>query len=497
MFPLISLFLIPLVASAAMLGCRMTSTKVLKYLATALSLFPLAILLFWHTALIQSEVNYAWMPSLSIYFHLKVDTLSLIFLYLTAIILPVSLLAVRSASLQSPNLFFALVLFLEALLIIFFTTRDLAVFTIFWEAMLLPLYFIIAIWGGESRRKASLKFLIYMIAGSVLMIAAVLALYIASGSGNGVQTFDLDALVKVSEKGSYAGWVFAIFLFAFAVKTPLFPFHAWLPDAYCQAPTTGTILLSGLLSKAGIYGILRIGIELFPTFMKENGPLLLPFAITGVLYGALVAWRQADFKRLLAYSSFSHVNFVLAGLFIWSQVAHSGAILQAVNHSITITALFLVAGWLEQRLGSTMVYQASGLAQYLPKLCWITLFFVLSSVALPGTNNFIGELLILFGLFQMNPWLAALLGLTVIFSVIYMLRWMEKMYFGEPSAFQKSWIDIQAKEIAIAVPLILLILWIGIYPAPLLEQISEIRPEAEEVSDNATITGVWIKINRV
>jgi NADH-quinone oxidoreductase subunit M len=316
--------------------------------------------------------------------------------------------------------------------------------------------------------------LTYMIAGSALMVAGVLFLYFAA-AGN---TFNLDLLQKNISKAPYVEWVFAIFLLAFSVKTPLFPFHAWLPDAYCQAPTSGTILLSSLLSKAGIYGIIRIGMELFPALLKEWSPILLGLAIVGVFYGGLAAWMQSDFKRLIAYSSFSHVNFILAGLFVWHQPAQAVSILQSVNHSITIAGLFITAGWLENCLQTTSMNSIRGLAKNLPHLCWLTLIFVLSSVALPSTNNFIGELMILFGLFGQNPWLAALLGLSIILSVMYMLRFMQKIYFGQFISLQPIGIDIGTKEFLIATPLIALILGIGIYPAPVL---NEIKPAIKKI----------------
>lgn len=466
---LLVLFAVPFLASALTFVLP-ASGKTLKRLAILLSLIPLALLIAGNLNWIGANVNVPWLPGLSVNFHLNVDSLTLLFLFLTAVIVPISLFAVRSEELSFPNMFYGLVLLLQGLLIGFFSARDLVVFTFFWEAMLLPLYFIINLWGGPKREYASLKFLIYMIAGSTLMIAAVLALYFLSSSG-GASNFDMSALAKIAESAPHSNWLWIIFMLAFAVKTPLFPFHAWLPDAYCQAPTTGTILLSALLSKAGIYGFLRIGMELFPTLMREWSPLLLGLAIAGVFYGGLAAWMQWDFKRLIAYSSFSHVNFILVGLFAWNQIAHEGAILQAINHGVTITALFLVAGWLEERLGSTVIGPVSGLAKFLPHLCWLTLFFVLASVALPGTNNFVGELLILFGLFNQNPWLTAFLALTVILSVVYMLRWMQLVYFEQPSLFQESWIDIKWKQLAMALPLVAIILWIGIYPEPVLKQI--------------------------
>lgn len=448
---LIFLILAPLILSFFPLLLPKTAAKPFSFVA---SLIPLALLLLG----VETSSRMPWLQVLSIDFHLNVDSLSLIFLYLTAIIIPLTIVA---TSLKSRT-FFALTLFLEALLIGFFTSRNLVFFTIFWEAMLLPLFFMITMWGSPKRERAALQFILYMVAGSCLMVAAVLALYLASG------TFDMDHLQNASPP--FAPYIAFIFFLAFAVKTPLFPFHAWLPDAYTEASTSGTILLSSLLSKAGIYGFLRVGMEIFPNYLKQFSPYLLPLAIAGVLYGGLAAWRQTDFKRLIAYSSFSHVNFILAGVFAMTEVAYTGAALQAFNHGITIAALFLVAGWLEERLGTREITGGQGLAKYFPILCWVTLFFVLSSVALPGTNNFIGEILILFGLFKENPYLTALLTTSVILSVIYMLRWMQKMYFDAPTPHLKG-PDISKKEIFIALPLILLVLWVGIYPAPLLTKL--------------------------
>lgn len=470
---LLWLFAIPFIASVGILAITAASGKFLKRLAFLLSLIPLVILLFNHSKLLGMEVNWNWIPSLSVAFFLKIDHLSLVFLYLTAVMIPISILAVDCSKLFHSNLFYFFVLFLQGLLIGFFMARDLALFTIFWEAMLLPLYFIINYWGGEQRHQAAMKFLIYTIAGSALMIAAILLLYF-SAAVDGSGTFNLDILQNIAQDSRHAGWVLAIFMLAFSVKTPLFPFHGWLPDAYYQAPTSGTVLLSSLLSKAGIYGILRIGIELFPDLLKEWSPFLLGLAIAGVFYGGLTAWMQNDFKRLISYSSFSHINFILAGLFIWHQSAQIGAILQAVNHSITIAALFITAGWLEHFLKSTSMKHVSGLAKYMPNLCWLTLLFVLASIALPGTNNFIGELMIFFGLFEQNPWLAAFLGLSIILSALYMLRYMQKIYFGFSTSFHPNWTDIGVKELLIATPLVVLILWIGIYPAPVLNEINPV-----------------------
>ena len=484
MHNLFILFGVPFLSSLVVMMVSGLSTKSVKYLAFMLSLLPAFMLVFAHSSWLGSHIQYPWLTPLSIEFHLSVDSLSLIFLYLVAIIIPIAILAESSTNLSYPHFFYGLILLLQGLLIGFFTARDLALFTIFWEAMLLPLYFIIILWGGPQRQAAAIKFLLYMLAGSALMVAAVLSLYFNAIVVTGTGTFNMDTLASISANVPYSFLLCLIFVLAFAVKTPLFPFHAWLPDAYTQASVTGTILLAGILSKAGIYGILRIGMEIFPTAMKEFSPILLGLAIAGVLYGGLAAWMQDDYKKLLAYSSFSHVNFILAGLFAMSQTAETGAILQAFNHGITITGLFLVAGWLQERIGTTYMGYAKGLATYMPYLCWLTMFFVLSSVAVPGFNNFVGEVLILFGLFGERPWWAVVLALTVILSVIYMLRWMQTMYFDEPTPFQMPWIDIKMKEIAIALPLMLLIIWIGIYPASILKQI---EPASQKVATLAQL----------
>lgn len=466
------LLLFPFLASVAVFLSSCLSEKYLKRLSVLLSLIPLMILIFYgYNSWLGSTIDIPWFPPLSISFHFTIDPLSLLFVALTAVLIPIILVSVRTENISFPHVFFGFVLFLQGLLLSFFTARDLALFTIFWEAMLFPLYFLLTIWGKEGRSAAALKFLLYMIAGSAFMVAATLALYFASGNSFADRTFNLDTLASIAEQVPHSNWILAVFLLAFCVKTPLFPFHAWLPDAYYEASTPVTILLSALLSKAGIYGILRIAFPLFPDTMQTLSPWLISLAVAGVLYGGLAAWRQSDYKKVIIYSSLSHVNFILAGVFVWNLDAHEGAIVQAINHAITITALFLVSSWLEERLRSTLIGPFSGVVHRFPKLCWLTMLFVVSAIAVPGTNNFIGEFFILFGLFGENPWITFIIGLSIILSVMYLLRWMQTVYFDPPRGeIPKGKIDIGIKEFAIALPLVLLIFWIGIYPRPILEQ---------------------------
>lgn len=448
--PIFWIFIIPLI------GASLVPFIKNKGFAVLISLVPFLLLLDGFGSA-YDQVHFAWFPPLSIDFSLMIDPLSLVFLFLTAIIIPIALVISKP-----PH--YSLILILEALLIGFFTSRDLVFFTIFWEAMLLPLYFLINLGNKPERQSASLLFLIYMFAGSVLMVVSLIALYLEHG------TFNMEMLNSLAENTEHAKWIFGFFALAFAVKTPLFPFHAWLPEAYDQAPTSGTILLSALLSKAGIYGFLRIGLGLFPKTLALYSFPLTALAITGALYGGFAAYKQNNFKRIFAYSSFSHVNFILAGIFIMNETAQMGAVLQAFNHGIIITGLFLVSGWLEMRLNSTSIFSAGGLAKCFPKLSCLTFIFILASIALPGTNGFVGELLILFGIFSGAPWFAALLALSVIISAIYMLSFMQTVYFQTLNQPLNKH-DIDFKNILIALPLILIIFWIGIYPSPLLNLI--------------------------
>ncbi len=468
---LILAILISGLSSIFMFIMSFCSMQNVKPLAFVLSLSSLFILIFTGNGILGDEINYPWIEELSINFHLKVDGLSLLFLYVTAIILPIAILAVK----ENSSAFFGLILLLQTLLFIFFTARDLAVFTIFFEATIMPLYFMITLYGGAGRKKAAIQFVIYMIAGSFLLIAAVLSLYFSASLNFGKGSFNLDLLSQISDALPHASSLFAIFILAFAVKTPIFPFHGWLPGAYTEASTAGTIILSAVLSKTGIYGILRIGKGLFPSEMQEWSPYLLVLAVFSVLYGGFAAWRQTDHKKLIAYSSFSHVNMILAGLFVTSYIAETGSLLQVINHAVTITGLFLVASFLEERISTRTLNEHRGLAKSLPLLCWITLIFVIASIAVPGTNNFIGELLIFLGIFNYNPPITATLGLTIILSAIYMLRYMQLNFFGSDDASKKQLADIGLKEILILLPLIILIFYIGIYPQNILHELENIR----------------------
>jgi NADH-quinone oxidoreductase subunit M len=451
-----SLYLLLLVPLACAI-LSMSLVKLNRFSAALMSTIPLGILLMGEA----ERVDLSWIPSLNVHFSLLVDGVSRLFLYLTAIIIPIVFLT--SSKEEKSQRFFGTVFLLQSLLFGFFLSNDLVLFTLFWEAMLLPLFYLLLVFGGADRQRAAIRFLLYMLAGSCLLVAGVISLYLNAEP----HTFALEGLR--AQAGTYAPWIFFVFLLAFAVKTPLFPFHAWLPDAYTQASTSGTIILSALLSKAGIYGIYRIGVGLFPQMMLEYSAPLTIVAIVGVLYGGFCALAQDDYKRLVAYSSFSHVNFILAGLFAWNAVAHQGALLQVFNHGITITALFLIVHLVHERIHSGHLSAGGGIASLLPKLSWTALLFVLASIALPGTGNFVGEVLILFGLFGQSGILAALLGLSLILGAAYMLRFQHRLFFGSVNPHMPKSEDLNWAEWLPLMILVFFVLLAGLHPAPLFQ----------------------------
>lgn len=438
----------------------------LKRTAILLSILPLFLFLYFWIYDLRPQIDRPWIPSLGIHFALSIDSLSLIFIVLTTLITPLAILVSDEHKIQNPLAFYGSILILELMLLGFFCAADLILFAFFWEGMLIPIYILLVCWGDEEREKTGMKFLLYTLSGSVLMIIAILSLYFL----NPAHDFLISAIAAHAAQSAYTPYLCAIFLLAFAVKTPLFPFHGWLPDAYCRSPLPVTILLSAVLSKAGIYGFLRIGPTFFFAQIETWSPFLLTLSIGGVIYGAFAAWMQADFKRLIAYSSLSHVNFILAGIFVQQKTAATGAILQSLNHALTVAALFIAADWVERRIRTTSIHKCGGLCLYMPKLCWMTLFFVLASIGLPGLNNFVGEILILFGFVVKRPWTAPIIATTLILSAVYMLRWMQQLYFGPPHLAEHAKNDLSKKELLIGLGLATAVLFLGIRPGPLLDQ---------------------------
>ncbi|MFN3476657.1 MAG: NADH-quinone oxidoreductase subunit M, partial [Candidatus Methylomirabilales bacterium] len=410
-----------------------------------------------------------WFPEGGISYFLGIDGLSILLVLLTTFLSAVSILASFSIA-EKVKEYMISMLILETGMVGVFVAHDLFLFYIFWEGMLIPMYFLIGIWGGVKRVYATWKFILYTMAGSVLMLVGILVLYFQGG-----RTFDLQALSLVQLPPTTQRWLFLAFAISFAIKVPLFPFHTWLPDAHVEAPTAGSVLLAGILLKMGTYGFLRFALPLFPQASLEFAPLIAWLAIVGILYGALVSMVQPDLKTLIAYSSVSHLGFVMLGMFAFNLQGVQGSILQMVNHGLSTGALFLIVGILYERLHTRMIQDMGGLWRPLPVLGAIFLIVVFSSIGLPGLNGFVGEFLILVGAFQRKKLYGVLAALGVILSAVYMLWMIQRVMFGElrhPERKSETHLysDLTARELGSLLPVVIFCFWIGLYPRPFLER---------------------------
>src|SRR6058998_3082322 len=393
-------------------------------LATLLLSVPLYVGFDGDVADFQFEEARAWMPDFGISYHLGVDGISLLLVLLTTFLMPVALASAWHAIEDRWKEFVVTMLILETGMLGVFVSLDLFLFYVFWEAMLIPMYFIIGVWGGADRIYAAVKFVLYTMVGSVLMLVAILALYYQHGAATGTYTFDLPALTRwVIPPGLAQNVMFSAFALAFAIKVPLFPFHTWLPDAHVEAPTAGSVILAGVLLKMGTYGFLRFCLPLFPSAAVAFAPYLATLAVIGIVYGALVAMVQPDMKKLVAYSSVSHLGFVVLGIAAMNTQGVQGAVYQMLNHGVSTGGLFMIVGMLSDRRHTRLISEFGGLKAVMPRLVASFLLITLASVALPGMNGFVGEFLILVGAFLWNTRLAAFAATGVILSAVYML-WM-------------------------------------------------------------------------
>jgi NADH-quinone oxidoreductase subunit M len=348
-----------------------------------------------------------------------------------------------------------------------FVSLDLFLFFVFWEAMLIPMYLVIGVWGGGNRIYAAVKFVLYTMVGSALMLVAILALYYQHGAATGVYTFDVPALARwVLPPGLGQNLMFLAFALAFAIKVPLFPFHTWLPDAHVEAPTAGSVILAGVLLKMGTYGFLRFCLPLFPDATVTFAPLVFALAVIGIVYGAWVSTVQPDLKKLVAYSSVSHLGFVMLGLFTLNQQGLVGGVIQMVNHGLSTGALFLMVGMIYERRHTRLIAEFGGLWKVIPAFSALFLVVVLSSLGLPGLNGFVGEFLVLVGAFRVSPWLAAVATTGIVFAAVYLLWMYQRVVFGEVTREDNRRLtDLSPREWAVLAPVLLFIVWIGVYPA--------------------------------
>ncbi|HYH52414.1 MAG TPA: NADH-quinone oxidoreductase subunit M [Acidimicrobiia bacterium] len=417
---------------------------------------------------VESKV---WIKSLGIRYLLGVDGISLFMVVLTGLLFPIALLASGKIT-KRVNAYFALMLALEAALMGIFMSVDLFLFFVFWEAMLVPMYFLIGTWGYDRRIYAALKFFIYTAAGSALLLLGILSLAALHANSGADLTFDLRTLMEWDGlNANTARWLFLAFGASFAVKVPLFPLHTWLPDAHVEAPTAGSVLLAGLLLKLGAYGFMRFSLTLFPQAAVDFAPLMLTLATIGILYGAVVATMQRDLKKLVAYSSVAHLGFVVLGTFALTTVGIQGGVFTMVSHGLTTGALFLLVGILYDRRHTRQIDAFGGVWKAAPKLGGIFLAVTFASIGLPGLSGFVGEFLALIGTFVVHRPYAILSAAGVILAAVYMLWGFQRVFTGEPTGENATFADLNRVELTTLLPLLGLSLFLGLYPKPLLERV--------------------------
>jgi NADH-quinone oxidoreductase subunit M len=408
-----------------------------------------------------------WIEALQVNYSLAVDGVSVLLVLLTALLGVLAVLVSWKEINQHVAGFHFFLLTMQTGILGVFLATDLFLFYLFWEAQLIPMFFLIGVWGHEKRIHATVKFVLFTIGGSLLMLFALMWVYVLHGQQTGHYTFSLMELVHTSYYRPIELVLFLFFVLAFVIKMPLVPVHSWLPDAHTEAPTAGSVILAGLLLKTGAYALLRIAFPLFPQAAQALAPWLVTLGLVGMFYGAWIALAQDDLKRLVAYSSIAHMGLIAVGLAVWNEVAVTGSLLQMINHGITTSALFILVGMLDERLHTRTLSGLGGLWQVMPVWSGFFLFFVLASLGLPGLNNFVGELLILVGAFKAHPWVSAAGFLGLLWTVVYGLRMLQASLWGKaPTGLEVP--DLTGREVITLAPLFLGVLFMGIYPIPVL-----------------------------
>jgi NADH-quinone oxidoreductase subunit M len=466
----------PLIAGALVV---LVPARIAKYAALAASLveFAISVPLWWTfvpSGGMQFTADYAWIAAWGIHYTVGVDGISLFLVLLTTFLMPLSILGSWSYITKRERGFYALLLALTTGMIGVFVALDLFLFYVMWEVMLIPMYFIIGVWGGDNRLYAAIKFFIYTFLGSLLMLVAILVLYLRAGQASGVYSFGYAHLLSnAKDLGSVAWWLFGAFFLAFAIKVPLFPLHTWLPDAHVEAPTAGSVILAGILLKMGTYGFMRFALPFFPAVALNPTVqlVIVILSLIGIIYGGLVAMVQPDFKKLIAYSSVAHLGFVMLGIWALTLQSVQGALLIMINHGISTGALFFLVGMIYERRHSRLLEAYGGIARVMPLFAAILTIVSLSSIALPGTNGFVGEFLVLIGSFRTYPIATALATTGVIVAAAYLLTALQRVIYNPlANPENEKLTDLTAREITVLVPLLVLILWIGIYPKPFLQR---------------------------
>ena len=474
---------LPLIGGLAIILVRKQAENAIKLISlmTSLATFGASLFLFLSfdkskglyasglADLLQFEINKPWIEALNINYHIGLDGVSLLLVMLTTFLTPLCIWGSFNSIKYRIKGYYIAFLFLETGMIGVFAAMDLVLFYVFWEAMLIPMYLLIGVWGGPNRIYAAVKFILFTMVGSLLMLVGILWLYFNAIPG--MHTFDLVLIFQSASIDAQAQlWLFGAFALAFAIKVPMFPFHTWLPDAHVEAPTAGSIILAGVLLKMGTYGFIRFCLPLFPVAAHEYAGLMMILAIIGIIYGALVSMMQTDMKKLVAYSSVSHLGFVMLGLFSFNMQGLQGGTIQMINHGLSTGALFFLVGVIYDRRHTRMIADYGGIAKVMPKYATLFMIVALSSIGLPGLNGFVGEFLVLVGGFKAHPAYGILAASGVVFAAIYLLWMYQRVFFGEITIdANKKLLDLTTREKVILVAILVFIVWIGVHPTTFLD----------------------------
>ena len=462
----ISLILLPIIAGLITLTTKGENTK---KVAAAFAFAELALGLFIYGSFVpdattQFAISFDWIHSAGIKFSVGIDGISLILVCLTTLMVPFIILSTYGNDYKNAPTFYALILFMQAALIGVFTARDIFLFYFFFEVALIPVYFIAAIWGGENRIKVTFKFFVYTIFGSLFMLLALVYLYLQTPGiahkSDFASIYEAAKMLDITQQS----YIFGAFFIAFAIKMPLFPFHTWQPDTYVEAPTAGTMLLSGIMLKMGTYGLIRFVLPIVPLAVDKYGMIAVILSVIGIVYGSIIAIQQKDMKRLIAYSSFAHVGLMSAGIFSGNIDGIQGALIQMLAHGINVVGLFFIVEIIQQRTNSRELARLGGITQTTPNLTVYFIILMLGSVALPLTNGFVGEFLLLKGVYEYNAWVGAVAGLTIILGAVYMLRMVQKSMFGITSRITEGFTDLTFSEKAVLFPLSFMVIALGLAP---------------------------------
>ncbi len=466
------LLFLPLLAAVLLLFTK--SNSVAKKTALIFSVIELAVTCYaFYIIRIRPDAavlrfNTPWIYSMGINFKVVLDGISFVLVLLTNILLPLIILSSFKTEYKNSNAFYALILFMQMALLGVFMAQDGFLFYVFWELALIPIYFICLLWGGADRARITFKFFVYTLVGSLFMLVALIYLYQHTGP---YRSFDIKALYKAGQAltVNQQSFVFLSMFLAFAIKMPVFPFHTWQPDTYTTAPTQGTMLLSGVMLKMGTFGLVRWLIPLAPLGAAEWGPTAIVLSLIGIIYASCIAIVQKDFKRLIAYSSIAHVGLIAVGTLAFNMQGLQGALVQMFSHGVNVVGLFFIVEIISSRTNTREINQLGGIRNVAPQFAVFYLIVLLGSIALPLTNGFIGEFLLLNGTYQYNAWYAAIAGLSVILGAVYMLRSYQTIMLGETNKLTATFADLDKIEKAVLIPIVILIIGFGVYPKPLLQ----------------------------